>query len=266
MNSSQSLYIVFPVLDEEEQLEATVVKTLKFCHDSQIVNYKICIADNGSTDRTEEIGLALQEQFAQVSYVRLNQRGVGRALKATWSVCQADYVGFMDADLSTSLEHLKQVYDLIQNEQPLLITGSRLKRGAKVEKRTLLREIISRCFNFWLRVNLRVKFTDGMCGFKFIQKSFYEQLASQFEFSNQWFFETELLVRAEWLGAEIVDLPVHWIDDPENSRSSSRLISLILEYLADIERLRQERKAFLKARKQKYAANLRSNAYNSRLQ
>jgi glycosyltransferase involved in cell wall biosynthesis len=255
MSRNQNLYIVFPVLNEEVILEKTIVTTLKFCQENEIVDFELCIADNGSTDRTKEIGLALQQSFSKVSYVRLSQRGVGRALKATWSNCQADYVAFMDVDLSTNLKHLKEAYDLIQCERPLVIAGSRLKRGAKVEKRTLLREIISRCFNFWLSINLNVKFTDGMCGFKFVRKEFYDQLAKQFEFSDQWFFETELLVRAEWLGAQIIDIPVHWIDDPENSHSSSRLLSLIIEYLAGIERLRKEKKSFLKSRRKKYAVN-----------
>lgn len=244
MNHLKKVQVTFPVLNEEAQLENSILKTLNFCQLNQIKNFEICIADNGSTDRTEVIGRNLQSHLEPVKYIRLNKRGVGLALKSSWSQSQADYVGYMDLDLATDLKHFKKVYDLIQQgTEYKLILGSRLKKGAKVEKRTLLREIISRCFNFWLGLNLNVHFTDGMCGFKFVEKSVYDKLENQFEFTDEWFFATELAVRAEWIGAKILDLPVHWVDDP-NSQSSARLIRLILQYLVGIERLRKEQKSF----------------------
>jgi hypothetical protein len=105
----------------------------------------------------------------------------------------------------------------------------------------MVREVTSKCFNFWLRLNLDVGFTDGMCGFKFINKSFYDALAARFEFTDDWFFATQLAVRVEWMGGTILDLPVHWVDDA-NSKSSSQLFHLAWHYLIGIERLRQERK------------------------
>jgi glycosyltransferase involved in cell wall biosynthesis len=242
MNHLKKIQVTFPVLNEEAQLENSILKTLDFCQLNQIENFELCIADNGSTDRTESIGRSLQSNLEQVKYLKLNQRGVGLALKSSWSQSQADYVGYMDLDLSTDLKHFKQVYDLVQQGTPYkLIVGSRLTKGAKVEKRTLLREIISRCFNFWLNLNLNVHFTDGMCGFKFIEKNLYDDLAQRFEFTDEWFFATELAVRAQWMGENILDLPVHWVDDP-NSQSSARLVRLIVQYLIGIERLRKEQK------------------------
>jgi glycosyltransferase involved in cell wall biosynthesis len=242
MNHSKKIYVTFPVLNEEEQLEVSILETLNFCEGHQIKNFALCIADNGSTDRTELIGRDLQCRFDKVTYLRLPKKGVGLALKTAWSQCQADYVGYMDLDLSTDLKHFKEVYGLIQQgEDYTLIVGSRLKKGAKVEKRTLLREITSRCFNSWLRTNLEVGFTDGMCGFKFIKKSFYDKLVGQFEFTDEWFFATELAVRVEWIGGKILDLPVHWVDDA-NSKSSVQLFRLTRQYLAGIERLRREKR------------------------
>ncbi len=245
MNRYKKVHVTFPVLNEEAQLDSSVRETLAFCDAHGIDNFEVCVADNGSTDRTELIGRDLQARFDKVKYIRLARRGVGLALKASWSQCHADYVGYMDLDLSTDLRHLKEAYDLIQREEAYeLIVGSRLKRGAKVEKRTLVREVTSRCFNFWLRLNLDVGFTDGMCGFKFVQKSVYDRLAKQFEFSDGWFFATELAVRVEWIGGRILDLPVHWVDDP-NSKSSTQLLRLVRQYLTGIERLRRERRRVL---------------------
>lgn len=247
MNHVKKVNVTFPVLNEEAQLEASILETLKFCETNRIENVELCIADNGSSDMTESIGRNLQNRLEKVTYIRLSEKGFGLALKTAWSDSNADYVGYMDLDLATDLKHFKQVYDLIQQAAPYtLFLGSRLKKGAKVEKRTLLREITSRCFNFWLRLNLNVSFTDGMCGFKFIDKHLYDQLAEGFSFTNQWFFATELAVRAEWMGANILDIPVHWVDDL-NSKSSTQLLRLTLQYLEGIKRLKQEKRQFFAA-------------------
>jgi hypothetical protein len=49
----------------------------------------------------------------------------------------------------------------------------------------------------------------------------------------------ELAVRAERAGARILDMPVPWTDHPP-SKSSARLVSLSLLYLAGIAQLRRE--------------------------
>jgi len=86
-----------------------------------------------------------------------------------------------------------------------------------------------------------VSFSDAMCGFKFIHRSLYQRLTEQFAFTDDWFFATQLAVRAEWLGAKILDMPVDWTDQPD-SKSSARLVNLSLLYLAGIAELRREKR------------------------
>jgi hypothetical protein len=96
-------------------------------------------------------------------------------------------------------------------------------------------------FNGLLRLRLGVSFSDAMCGFKFIDRNLYRRLTEQFTFTDDWFFATQLAVRAEWLGARILDMPVDWTDQPD-SKSSARLINLSLLYLSGIAELRQEKR------------------------
>ena len=105
----------------------------------------------------------------------------------------------------------------------------------------MLRELTSRLFNQLLRLRLGVSFSDAMCGFKFIDRNLYRRLADRFQFTDDWFFATQLAVRAEWLGARILDMPVDWTDQPD-SKSSARLINLSLLYLAGIAELREEKR------------------------
>jgi glycosyltransferase involved in cell wall biosynthesis len=244
MNHKAKINVTFPVLNEEKQLAESVERTVAYCAAHGVEIAEFVIADNGSADRTAEIGKALAARHPNVSYLSVGKRGFGLALKTAWSGSKADYVGYMDVDLATDLKHLKEVHDLIAAGADYdLYLGSRLRRGASVSNRTLLRAFTSRVFNTLLHARLGVSFSDAMCGFKFVRRSLYQRLMGQFAFSDDWFFATQLAVRAEWLGAKILDMPVVWTDDP-HSHSSARLINLSLLYLAGISELKHERRQF----------------------
>jgi glycosyltransferase involved in cell wall biosynthesis len=241
MADTPSLHVTFPVLNEELELRESIERTLAYCLDRGISVQEICIANNGSTDKTADIGLALRAQYPSVTYLDVGRRGFGLALKTAWSQTKADYVGYMDLDLATDLKHLKEVRDLIDaGAEYDVYVGSRLKRGAIVTNRTLLRGFTSRVFNRLLRFRLGVAISDAMCGFKFLRRQLYTTLADRYEFTDDWFFVTQLVVRAEWEHARVLELPVHWNDSPD-SRSSARLLNLSKLYLQGIEELRRER-------------------------
>ncbi len=242
MSALPRIHVTFPVLNEEDQLAQSIEQTVGFCNAHDLKIDEFCIADNDSTDRTPQIGEALAARHPNVSYLRVGKRGFGLALKRAWSQTEADFVGYMDVDLATDLRHLKEVYDHVARGDGYdLYLGSRLKNGASVRNRTLLREFTSRAFNQLLRLRLGVSFSDAMCGFKFIERNLYRRLIDRFEFTDDWFFATQLAVRAEWLGANILDMPVDWSDQP-NSKSSARLLNLSQLYLAGISELREEKR------------------------
>jgi glycosyltransferase involved in cell wall biosynthesis len=239
---SGRIHVTFPVLNEEALLASSIERTMAFCAEHKIAIHELCIADNGSTDHTPEIGQALAARYPNLRYLRVGKRGFGLALKTAWGATDADFVGYMDIDLATDLRHLKEVCDHVaRGDGYELYLGSRLKRGASVRNRTMLRELTSRLFNRLLRLRLDVSFSDAMCGFKFIERNLYRRLTDRFQFTDDWFFATQLAVRAEWLGARILDMPVDWTDQPD-SKSSARLINLSLLYLAGIAELRAEKR------------------------
>jgi glycosyltransferase involved in cell wall biosynthesis len=244
MHSQPKIHVTFPVLNEERQLADSVERTLAFCAAEGVAIQQFCIADNGSTDRTREIGEALAARTPNVAYLNVGKRGFGLALKRAWGQSDADFVGYMDIDLATDLKHLKQVYDLIAGGADYdLYLASRLMSGARVRNRTLLRAFTSRVFNTILRVRLGVGFSDAMCGFKFIRRSLYQDLAHRFAFSDDWFFVTQLVVRSEWMGAKLLDMPVDWTDDPD-SKSGARLLNLSKLYLEGVSELKAEMRRF----------------------
>jgi glycosyltransferase involved in cell wall biosynthesis len=235
-----SINIVLPVLNEERALEYGVTTTIGYLESSELNNnYLITIADNGSTDRTQEIALELCKQYSQVNYFRVSRKGVGLAFREAIKNNTCDFIGYMDVDLATNLRHLNQVYSVLSNGETSIVVGSRLAVGAKVVGRTLKREITSRGLNFLLHLILKVKFTDAMCGFKFYEKKIAEHLVEECGQTDGWFFCAEMMIQAEWDGICVHEIPVEWHDDPD---SKVKVTKLSVNYMSEIIALFKQKK------------------------
>ncbi|MBI2034602.1 MAG: glycosyltransferase [Candidatus Levybacteria bacterium] len=230
--------ISIPVYNEEEELEQNIKRIITFC-ESKLFSYlwHITIADNASTDNTPIIGSMLAKKYRNISLFRLEQKGRGRAVKQAWSRTDADFYFYMDLDLSTDLVHLPALLTALQKGYDIAI-GSRLLKGAKVEGRTILREITSRALNLvFIRLLFKTHFTDAQCGFKAVTKKVVEELIPHIK-ENDWFFDGELLIVGEKSGHRIYEEPVHWLDNPG---STVRLVSTIWGDMRTMLRLFRER-------------------------
>ncbi len=207
-----SVDIVIPVFNEEADLEASVRSLAKYLEEAVPWTCSIIIADNASTDSTPLIGAALADQQENVSYVRLEEKGRGRALKQCWMGSQADVVAYMDVDLSTDLRALLPLMSPLISGHSDIAIGTRLSRSSRVI-RGPRREFISRCYNFLIRSLMGAHFSDAQCGFKAMRTEVAVKLLPLVE-DNAWFFDTETLLLAEKAGLRIHEVPVDWTDDP----------------------------------------------------
>ena len=233
--------ITIPVLDEERTLNTQIKKLHDFVleHFPNTQQWNIVIADNGSTDTTFDIATNLAKELPNILPIQLSERGVGRALKASWSQSQADIVGYMDLDLATDLSHFLEAYKAIDAADYDLVYGTRLHIDSKVINRPFKREVSSRVFNFLLQVYLGVGFSDGMCGFKWLKRERLPALMKAGAQNDGWFFSTELLTTAEWLDMNICELPVTWTDDISSSKVD--ILPLAKKYLKAMKALKQKR-------------------------
>ena len=233
--------LTIPVLNEEETLDQQVriLHSFLSIHFQDKSQWKIVIADNGSTDRTEAIANKLATQLKEIKLVKVPKRGVGLALKTSWEQSQADIIGYMDLDLATDLSHFLEAFEAIKKDNYDLVYATRLHKDSKVIGRTLKREISSQGFNFILKNYLNVNFSDGMCGFKWLKREVYPSLKSAGADNDGWFFSTELLTTAEWNNLKIKELPVKWTDDAGSSKV--KILPLAKLYLTAMRELKRKK-------------------------
>lgn len=227
--------IVVPALNEEKILQKSITTLDEYMAKHLPYRYQITIADNGSQDKTLEIAKNLAEKHQSVQVVSLAERGRGRALKQVWQNSPADILAYMDVDLSTSLDDfLPMIQPLVAGEAGVAI-GSRLLKDSKTS-RGLKREFISRCYNSIIKWTSRTKFSDAQCGFKAIRRDVTAKLLPKIK-DNEWFFDTELLIKTERAGVPIHEQPVTWIEDTD---SRVKIVKTAVDDLKGLYRVNKE--------------------------
>jgi putative flippase GtrA len=228
--------IVVPVFNEEAELQGSIRRLHDFLVDSFPLSWRITIVDNASTDRTWPLACQLSRELDGLRVLRLAEKGRGRALRAAWGSSTSPVLAYMDVDLSTDLSGLLPLVAPLLSGHSDLAIGTRLAHSSRVS-RGAKRELISRCYNLLLRAALAARFSDAQCGFKAIRSDQARALLPAVR-DQEWFFDTELLVRAQRRGLRIHEVPVDWVDDPD---SRVDIIPTALADLRGVARLLAER-------------------------
>ncbi|HTY75664.1 MAG TPA: dolichyl-phosphate beta-glucosyltransferase [Candidatus Nanoarchaeia archaeon] len=200
--------VVFPAYNEAAYLDSAVEKT-KQALDLFTHSYEIIIAEDGSKDGTAEHTEELSQKLPYVRHIHGEQRlGRGTALNNAFRQSQGEVLVYMDLDLATDLKYLRPLVEAITTEGYDFATGSRMLPESKVE-RSLRRTISSKSFNFLVRHMLGSKLHDHQCGFKAFKRKPTLQLIGEVD-ARHWFWDTEILVRAQRKGYTVKEIPVEW--------------------------------------------------------
>ena len=249
MNQKEiSINLLFPVLNERLRLRNGIEKSMEYLKKNVSIPYSLTILDNGSEDKTPEIGMELAKKYPEVTYVRVGERGVGVAFRKGIELNESDIVGYMDIDLSTDLKYLSKTIELFQNKPELqYVNGSRFSKESDTKGRKWYRKITSMGLVFLLKTVFHMKATDAVCGFTFLRKEAAEQLVKESSNDNGWFYTIEFLLRAERNGMNIYDMPVEWQED---YNTTVKIWKTIKNYVVRIYQLKKTFRQEDRARKE----------------
>lgn len=105
--------VIIPCFNQATYLEETVRSVLL----QDYPHTEILVINDGSTDHTEEVGLALASRYPQVKYFAKTNGGLGNTRNYGIEKSQGDLIQFLDADDLLSKDKLiGQVFSLLQNE------------------------------------------------------------------------------------------------------------------------------------------------------
>lgn len=115
---------------------------------------------------------------------------------------------YIDVDLATDMSYLEKLVRAVSTDGYDFATGSRIMPESDA-KRPFKREFASWGYNSLVRLLLHSKLYDHQCGFKAFKRGALFELLDDIE-NQHWFWDTELLVRAQHRGYRVLEFPVYW--------------------------------------------------------
>jgi glycosyltransferase AglD len=198
---------IIPVFNDRPALEQAIpasIETLSAITGS----FELIVAEDGSTDGSALFVKDYETKDPRVRLLHSDERlGRGKALNRAFHAARGTIVCYYDVDLATDMQHLSELIGAIRNGADVS-TGSRLLPASDIV-RTECREIASRTYNFLVRLFLGSRLFDHQCGFKGFNKERILKVLPRIR-SNHWFWDTELLVRAQRDGYNVTEFPVRW--------------------------------------------------------
>jgi len=228
--ASRPVFSVYlPVYNEEKVLEKNVMRVDQALH-AIGKPYEIIIVDDNSTDKSSAIAkrLARKKSIRALRYENGPSRreNQGRA----FAEAKGDIIAFMDIDLATDLKDLSLLLTSVYSKKWDVAIGSRYIHGAVI-KRLTVRRIYSWCYNTAIRMLFDSRIDDHQCGFKAYRKSVVMDLLNRMgydsSFKRGWFWDAEMMIRAQKQGLHIRELPVVWTRGAKTSFSFKREIKVI---------------------------------------
>ncbi|MCB4807988.1 response regulator [Tamlana sp. 62-3] len=188
--------VVIPCYNEEERLLSD--EFLNYI--DKYSGYHLCFVNDGSKDNTLGVLKNLQEGREDFISVYDCEKNGGKAEAVRLGMLymakkeDLDFIGFLDADLSTDLEDFDDLVKTIETSNFKIVSGSRISRmGADITKESA-RKIISLTINYIIRKILKMDFKDTQCGAKIFRKDVIK-IAFNEKFVTQWIFDVEIFKR-----------------------------------------------------------------------
>lgn len=210
MSGSAEVSVVLPAYNEEATIENTVRTTLEtlsaFLPED---SFEVIVAEDGCDDRTPEIADRMAAEDDRVRHFHSDERlGRGGALEHAFREADGETLVYFDTDLATDMRHLEELVESVRSDGYDVATGSRWMAG-QVADRPAKRSVPSRAYNGLTRLFLGSDLRDHQCGFKAFDRAALLDLLDEVE-DQHWFWDTELLVRAQRRGYRVKEFPVEW--------------------------------------------------------
>jgi glycosyltransferase involved in cell wall biosynthesis len=192
------LSIVLPCLNEAETLEVCVRKARRSLDELGVVG-EVVVADNGSTDGSQEIARA-----AGARVVDVPRRGYGAALAAGIEAAGGEYVLMADADDSYALDDIGGFLIELRGGADLVM-GNRFKGGiAQGAMPFLHRYLGNPVLSRVGRLFFRIPIGDFHCGIRAFRRDRIMELELR---TSGMEFASEMVVRASLRQLRITEVP-----------------------------------------------------------
>lgn len=218
--SYPSVSLVVPMYDEESRIDALFEGIEEFASLWE-GDYEVILVDDGSKDHTfkrvlTHPGFNILKLEHRLKLLQQANSGKGSALKTGIQAASKSYTLTLDADLAARpveiIQWLRARKGFSVKE---ILIGSREHHNSKIRS-SVLRHWVGNIFNLVTRWILGTELLDTQCGFKLYSTSAAKSLFHDLQIPG-WSHDIEILMKANYLGYDIVEMPLKW-DEMEGSK------------------------------------------------
>lgn len=192
------LSVVMPCLNEARTVGNCIAKTQQAFREADIVG-EVIVADNGSTDGSQEIATA---HGARV--IPVQARGYGSALMGGINAASGKYIIMGDADDSYDFAHVPRFLEKLRKGNDLVM-GNRFRGGILPGAMPPLHQYLGNpALTRIGRLFFGGSCGDFYCGMRGFSKQAYEKMDLR---TTGMEFATEMVVKANLLGMKIGEVP-----------------------------------------------------------
>ena len=192
------LTILMPCLNEAETLAICITKASGYLQESGFIG-EVLIADNGSTDGSQEIARSLGARVVEVP-----SRGYGNALIAGINAAESEFIVMGDADDSYDFSNLDSYMAALRSGSDLVM-GNRFKGGIAPGAMPILHRYLGTpVLSFIGRLFFKSKIGDFHCGLRGFRRESIRDLSLH---SGGMEFASEMVVKAELSSLKIMEVP-----------------------------------------------------------
>jgi len=207
------LSVVLPCLNEAETVATCVGKAKRWLHDAG-VDGEVVVADNGSTDGSQELAEA-----AGARVVSVRRKGYGNALISGIRAARGTYVIMADADDSYDLENLGPFLAQLRQGDDLVM-GNRFRGGIAPGAMPWLHRFVGNPVLSGIgRLFFHTSVRDFHCGMRGFRKDAILDLGLR---SGGMEFASEMVVKASLANLRISEVPTTLRPDGRSRRPHLR--------------------------------------------
>ena len=204
METSKKISLIIPAYNEEDRIEAVVLKYKSFFQQQEII-----VVCNGCVDDTANIVGKLCSKHTPIKLLEFKEKlGKGGAIIEGFKAAKGDIIGFIDADESVEPEDVARMVAALSTVDGI-IASRRLKDSRILVRQPLKRRLASRAFNLIVKVMFGLGYNDTQCGAKVFRRQAIKDVLPELV-TKKFEFDVELLWRLKRKGYRIVEFPITW--------------------------------------------------------
>lgn len=215
------LDIVIPAHNEQQRIGPTLERYLRAASGAER-DVRLLVALDDCTDATADVVGGYAAADPRVRAFRYPRLGKGGVILETFRRCEAELVGFVDADCATPPQELLRLARTVVDEDCDAAIASRWHPASLVPgRRAWRRRAASAGFALAVRRVMRLPYRDTQCGAKVVRAEAMRRLVPLVS-SRDFLFDVDLLAVARSLGLRVAEVPTVWVDQDGSRLAAGR--------------------------------------------